>query len=234
VGVNWIFFLYMLGYESVWVVLVPVQLTELIYREPSDEPWLKTRGMVIVSILLLLGSFLAWFSWTQRARPMVFHVAKYVPPVLTMASGALAIAVLALLAYLLRTTTGIESAGARRAPSAWAVGVMTFFLGAAWWTLLALVFGLRLKATFWIPMAAGMAWAAMAFVIVCRWASSTGWAELHRWTIVSSAILVCMALGFLGSSSWLKMDVIGKVILNLIAVALLILLGRKIRQQESS
>jgi hypothetical protein len=233
-GVNWIFFLYMLGYESVWVVLVPVQLTELIYREPRHEPWLKTRGMVIVSILFLLGSFLAWFSWTQRARPMVFHVAKYVPPLLTMASGALAIAVLALLAYFLRTTTGIESAGARRAPSAWAVGVVTFFLGAAWWTLLALVFGLRLKATFWIPMAAGMAWAAMAFVIVCRWASSTGWTELHRWTIVSSAILVCMALGFLGSSSRLKMDVIGKVILNLIAVALLILLGRKIRQQESS
>ena len=26
-GVNWIYFLFMLGYESVWVVLVPVQIT---------------------------------------------------------------------------------------------------------------------------------------------------------------------------------------------------------------
>jgi hypothetical protein len=26
-GVNWIYFLYMLGYESVWVVVIPVQLT---------------------------------------------------------------------------------------------------------------------------------------------------------------------------------------------------------------
>jgi len=34
-GVNWIYFLYMLGFESVWVVLVPAGVTELwFFRSP--------------------------------------------------------------------------------------------------------------------------------------------------------------------------------------------------------
>ena len=34
-GVNWLYFLFMLGYESVWVVLVPVEITELIFPGPA-------------------------------------------------------------------------------------------------------------------------------------------------------------------------------------------------------
>jgi hypothetical protein len=37
-GVNWIYFLFMLGFESVWVVLVPVQVTELLFRRRGREP----------------------------------------------------------------------------------------------------------------------------------------------------------------------------------------------------
>src|SRR5882757_9760446 len=43
-GVNWIFFLFMLGYESVWVVLVPVQLAELIFPKSRKQLWLKKGG----------------------------------------------------------------------------------------------------------------------------------------------------------------------------------------------
>ena len=105
-GVNWIYFLYMLGYESVWVVLVPVQLTELIFPERRERLWLGTRGMVIVAILFLPGAFLAWFGWTQIARPNTFHVAKYVPPTGTMACGALAILLLGTIAYKVRKKSG--------------------------------------------------------------------------------------------------------------------------------
>jgi len=44
-GVNWVYFLYMLGYESVWVVLVPIHLTQLIFPERRNENWLRTRGL---------------------------------------------------------------------------------------------------------------------------------------------------------------------------------------------
>ncbi len=46
-GVNWVYFLFMLGYESVWVVLVPVQVTELIFAKRRDERWLGNRGLIV-------------------------------------------------------------------------------------------------------------------------------------------------------------------------------------------
>src|SRR5580698_3440049 len=46
-GVNWIYFLFMLGYERVWVVVVPIQVTELIFPEWRAERWLRTGGMKI-------------------------------------------------------------------------------------------------------------------------------------------------------------------------------------------
>ena len=34
-GVNWVYFLWALGYESIWVVVLPIQLTELIFPSTS-------------------------------------------------------------------------------------------------------------------------------------------------------------------------------------------------------
>ncbi len=51
---------------------------------------------------------------------------------------------------------------------------------------------------------------------------------MHRWSLVSSAILVCMVAGFLGSSTWSRMDLIAKVALDVIAAALLLLLRKRI------
>jgi hypothetical protein len=225
-GVNWVYFLYMLGYESVWVVLAPAQLTELIFPERRNERWLRPRGLVIVSLLFVVGCFVAWFSWTQRARPMVFHVPKYVPPLLTVAVGALAIALLAAIAYAVRTTAARGVSASRNAASPWLVGLGTLALGFVWYGLIVLVFAPQPNLSLWIPMAGGVAWAGLAFFVVKRWVTSAGWGDMHRWSLVSSVILVCMVAGFLGSGTWSRMDVIGKIALNVIAVALLLLLGR--------
>jgi hypothetical protein len=63
-GVNWIWFLFFLGYESVWVVLVPVQITELIFRRRRKERWLSD-GALIASFVV---SFLARFSHGPSGR----------------------------------------------------------------------------------------------------------------------------------------------------------------------
>jgi len=233
-GVNWLYFLYMLGYESVWVVLVPVQLTELIFPERRNERWLRPRGLVMVSFLFVVGSLIAWFSWTQRARPMVFHVAKYVPPLLTVVVGALAIALLAVMAHAMRTTAALGVSASRKAASPWLVGLGTLALGFVWYGLIVLVFAPQPNLPLWIPMAGGVAWAGLAFFVVKRWVTSTGWGDLHRWSLVSNAILVCMVAGFLGSSTWSRMDVIAKLVLNVIAVVLLLLLGRSILASKAS
>lgn len=101
-GVNWVYLLYMLGYESVWVVLVPVRLTQLIFPDRRHDRWLRTRGLVIAPLVFLLGAFIAWFTWTQQARTVVFHAPKYDPPPLLLAAGLLTIALLTVAAYAFR------------------------------------------------------------------------------------------------------------------------------------
>jgi hypothetical protein len=230
-GVNWLFFLFMLGYESVWVVVVPVQLTELIFPERRNDLWLKTRGMVISAAIFLLGSYIAWFAWTQRARPMTFHVPPYHPSPVLIGIGALAIVVLAIAAYALRNAEPKSSA--RKAPPAWIVGPVVLIMGFPWYALMTLIFAPTLKHnfSFWLPMAVGVVWAFLVYLIVRYWSSSSGWKDMQRWSAVFAATLVCMIAGFSGSSSWLRMDLIAKVILNLIAVVALLLLAIKIRRR---
>lgn len=233
-GVNWVYFLYMLGYESVWVVLVPLQLTELIFPEGRNERWLRPRGLVIVSLLFVVGSRIAWFAWTQRAREMVFHVPKYAPPFLAVVLGALAIVLLAVLAYTVRKTATRAANASEKPPSPWLVIVGTLVLAFAWYGLIVLVFVPQPSLPLWIPMVGGIAWAALAFFAVNRWVTSAGWGDLHRWGLVSSAILVCMVAGFMGSNTWSRIDLIAKVVLNVIAVVLLLLLAKSILSRKAA
>ncbi len=233
-GVNWLFFLFMLGYESVWVVVVPVQLTELIFPERRNDLWLKTRGLAISSLVFLFGSYIAWFAWTQRARPMTFHVPPYHPSPVLIGIGVLAIVVLAIAAYAFR---GVDPKSSdRKAPPAWIVGPAVLVMGFPWYALMALIFAPTVKHnfSFWLPMAVGVVWAFLVFLVVRYWSSSPGWNDMHRWSAVFAATLVCMIAGFSGSSSWSRMDFIGKIVLNLIAVAGFVMLARKIRRRETS
>ncbi|MGA7409369.1 MAG: hypothetical protein WBW33_02725 [Bryobacteraceae bacterium] len=233
-GVNWVYFLYMLGYESVWVVLVPIQLTQLIFPERRNEEWLRTGGLVISAPVFMLGSFIAWFTWTQQARTVVFHAPKYSPPPALIFAGLLAIALLAAAAWAVR---GIADAGmspSRKAPNPWLVKMGTFLLGMPWWVLISLVFIPNVPIAPAIPLAAGLLWAILAYAVIRRWSSSTEWSDIHRWGVVFSAILVCMVGGFAGSSVWPRIDVIGKAVLNVIAVVSLLALARKLSNSRTT
>src|SRR5580704_14294446 len=38
-GINLVYLLFMLGFESVWVVVVPVEVTELFFPQRASQPW---------------------------------------------------------------------------------------------------------------------------------------------------------------------------------------------------
>lgn len=231
-GVNWIYFLFMLGYESVWVVLVPVHLTEMLFWQRRERPWLRTRGLTVSGALFVVGSFAAWYGWVKRARPMVFHVPPYNPPLLTVMLGVVAIVVLVIVALRLRDSA-IRSA--KDSPSPWVAGAATLGFGFPWYVLLGLIFtpnlGIR-SLPFWIPMLVGVTWAFAALALFRLWSSSAGWNDRHRYAMIFVAILVCMIAGFLGSSLWPRVDVIGKWILDITAVLLLVALGWRLKRRS--
>ncbi len=215
-GVNWPYFLFMLGYESVFVVLVPILLSELLFPERRDEPWLRPGGIAIAALVFVFGSFVAWFLWTQQARPNVFHVPVYHPPAVTIGSGVLAIALLAVAAPGAR---GIGRATSPRpAPPAWVLVLVALGFGFPWYLLMTVVFAPRADLPLWIPIAGAAAWAIAAYATVFALASTTGFGDGHRWALAFGAMLVSMLAGFLGSESWPRADVVAKVVLDVAAV----------------
>ena len=49
-GVNWLYLLWALFYESVLVVMVPVALAELVFPARRDEGWVSTGGAIACTI----------------------------------------------------------------------------------------------------------------------------------------------------------------------------------------
>lgn len=232
-GVNWMYFLFMLAFESICITLVPVQITELLFPESRKEPWLRGRGLAISSAIFVGGAFIAWFLWVKIARIQVFHAADYHAPLVTWMTGWLMIAALVATSYMLRRPDSLKAA--RTALSPWVILPLTLILGFPWYALMALVFVPNLTSVaLWIPIVATIAWAVMSYVLVRFWTSAAGWSEMHDWSLSLGVLLVCMAAGFLGSSLWLKMDIIFKAALNVLAVVGMVLLYSQIRGRTAA
>ena len=231
-GVNWPYFAFMLGFESVFIVLVPIQVTELLFPERRDEPWLRSRGIATSGLVFLIGSFVAWFSWTQMARPFAFHAPPYRPPALTVGVGLLAIILLGVAAHSARGVG--RAATPRTPPQPWAVVLAALILGFPWYGLMTLVFGGPRDLPLWIPMLAASLWGLGAFQLIGRWTTATGWRDIHRWALTFGGLLVCMIAGFLGAGGWSRMDTIAKAVMNLVAVACMVALARRIAQRSPS
>jgi hypothetical protein len=216
-GVNWIYFLYMLGYESVWAVVVPIQVTELIFPERREVTWLRSGGMITSVAVFLLGARVAWYAWIKRARPIVFHAPDYDVPWSTIAVFLVVIAALMLLAFLARHIERSDST-TRTAPPWWSMVAAAMLLAFPWYRLMVLIFGERSTQPYWVAMALGVVWAGFAYFLIRRWSVGRGWNDKHRWGLTFGAVLVCMIAGFSGSSAWPRMDLVGKWVFDLAAM----------------
>lgn len=233
-GVNWVYLLWALGYESVWVVLVPVQLVELIFPARRKGLWLRTRGFVIVSIVFILGACLAWYGWTQRARVMVFHMPPYSPPPLYILAGVGIILLLVISAYKLPSGRPPDDHAVQHfAPPPWVVATVVCALGAPWGAFVLLGFGTLPGVPFSLILAGGISWACLTLFLVQRWTSSLDWVDEHRFALVLGGVLACIFGGFVvfKVGGALRIDWIGKVVLNGAAIAWLLSLWRNVERR---
>jgi hypothetical protein len=226
-GVNWPYFLFMLGYETVWIVLVPIQVSELLFPLRRDQPWLRPRGLMVTGGVFLVGSLVAWYLWTQVAR-RALHAPLYHPPLLAVLLGVLAIALLGAMA---RAARRWRAPTAPRSPPPWAAALGALVLGFPWYVLLVATFG---RPTF--PLSALMlpacAWGVAAVILIGRWVRSAGWQDRHRWALAFAALIVSMLGGFLGAGGWSRLDTIAKAAMNVAAVGAMILLRARMAHRE--
>ncbi len=232
-GVNWLYLLFMLGFESVWVVLIPVQVTELIFPKHREQPWLRKRGLIATCIAFLIGSRIAWYGWTQQARPRL-HAVPYHPPVILILLGFAAIAALIGMAWLVRGYGHSGQIDSRQPANPWLIGFKAFIFGAAWFSLITLVFVPHPGIAAWMPLVAGPIWALLAFALVRYWSAARDWRDIHRFALSSGAVLGCMAISDVSAAGWTRVDLIAKFIFQFVAVAGFLLLARKVWQREAA
>ena len=234
-GVNWVYFLWAAGYESVWVVLVPVQLTELLFPARREQLWLRGRGVLIASTVFVLGACMAWYSWTQMARVKIFHMPPYSPPPLYSLTAVAAILLLILAAYALPSYRRREGhVASRTAPRPWFVGLVICALDPL---------GSIRPARLWfrphrpVQTSSGRRTCLGRFHL-SSYATmdipSPNWRDAHRFALVFGGVLACMIGGFVvfKVGGALRIDWIGKAVLNATAVAWLISLGGTVKRRE--
>jgi hypothetical protein len=101
-------------------------------------------------------------------------------------------------------------------------------MGAAWFMLIGQNFVPKPIEPFWIAIAGGSAWAALAFLLFVWWSSRPAWGKAHRFAAATGATLACMAAPYLTIATWPKLDAVGKVIFDVLALIGFVLLARKL------
>jgi hypothetical protein len=232
-GVNWVYLLFMLGFESVWVVVVPVQMTELIFPKQRPAPWLHKRGIIVTCVAFLVGCRIAWYGWTQQALKRL-NVAPYHPPAVAFVAGAAAILLLIAVAWMLRAYGHAGRDSRRATVTVWLPAIAALVLSAGWFELMGFVFSPHPMWPAARALATGVAWGAVAFALFMYFAAARGWSDIHRWAVCFASTLGIMGVTFVGTSGWSKLDLVGKIVLNVLACAGFVLLGLHIQRRNSA
>jgi hypothetical protein len=227
-GVNYVYFLWALVYESVFVVFLPIYLVELIFPDRREGVWLSRAGLVAISVLFMLGSFLAWYSWTQIARPQVFHVPAYNPPMMAV---RIAIGTIAILVFAALGPPSERLAVQSRPlvpPAPWLPGLLGGLWAVLWYGLVVLAFGIAPEFPPAVAIGGGLLSVAAILALLPGWTAHPGWGLRHQFAILCGTMVGAMLAGFIGFIGSTPLDLGFKICVDLVAAALLVVLGRRV------
>lgn len=232
-GINYVYLLWALIYETVFVVFIPISLTEIIFKTRSKELWIKKRGIYITIILFLLGSIMAWYSWTQIARPAVFHVQSYNPPF------SLVIIAVTLISCLIFTAIGpfrnklVFPSSSLNLPKGWIIIIAGGFWAVILYGIVLMAFGILPSFPPVLAIGIGIILAATALYFMPGWIVNEMWTSKHTFSVILGVMIGSMLAGYIGFIGAAHADLYFKIFINLVALILMFLLGSRVKRQFS-
>ena len=236
-GVQWSYFVAMLGYESVYAIVLPIALTEILFPARRDEPWLSQRGLAITAVIFALASVGVWWLWSHVG------VARYssavtISPLNVILGVVVAVALVAATLALRRNPRPVAKAARssrRRAWWPWALWLIAFIFGLFWWILVVLAYlpaNVASGGSPLVPIIFGAVWGLFAYVTI-RWLSgAANWQDRHRLGLIFGASVASMLAGTLTVLAGEPIDLLGKLALDLVAIILFAILAWRLRARR--
>ena len=223
-GVQWIYLLAITWFESVYAIVLPIYLTEMLFPSKRDSLWLSRRGLVISGVILFLASIGVWQLWSRGGLPRFGPSTYHVPPLYIVAALAV-IVVLVTVTLVFSRPTKHPQKNTRRAHAPWLVGLLAFGFGLLWFIMIGLPYIPANSLQGVSPVAAmviGLAWIGVGLAIVSYISNAAGWGDRHRLALIFGASVASMVGGTLELLADAPVDIIGKFAIDLIAIGLFI------------
>jgi hypothetical protein len=228
-GVNWFYLLWALGFESIWAVVVPIQLAELIFPDRRDVPWLGKRGMTISAVIFTLAAFVAWYSWTQIYLPQFYPGSVYPVSMLAILIGLVAIAGCIAAAFAFPSSALPWAASTRPAPKPWQAGLAAFWFSLPWFLMVLIAYSALPALPVVLPVLVSILLAVGIVYLLHAWSARPGWQDAHRLALVFGVVAATLLGGFivLSVEKTLMIDRIGQIVFNLGMLVGLIVLSKR-------
>jgi hypothetical protein len=226
-GVNWIWTMWTIGYHIVWSISMPILLAELIFPARRSAPWLGRTGLIVVSVLYVLGA-LALAAIYRFAVAPDFEI----PVVLNLIAALVAILfVILALRRPVEKSVELSHETAGDVPSPWIVGLLGLLMAGLWFGLLDLPHFLRTGVWVFIPIVLGIALVTGFASLIRAWSTHQSWSDLHRLALVFGPLIVSTLWGIFRVTAGSRFNQLGVVVFGILAAILLVLLARRLQRQ---
>ncbi|MBO1331253.1 hypothetical protein [Streptomyces sp. VRA16 Mangrove soil] len=214
-----------LALHTVWSICVPIALLEAFDRDRT-RPWLGGFGLTVTAVVFGAGAALLGLGQAQSE--------KFVASAGQFAWAGAAIVALIVAAFLAGRRPAFPADSAPPAPAPRTVGLTAFALSSGYWSRDFLP-GEGVSA--WVLVGFWCVLAAVAVVVLGRWAHRPGWGDRHRFALAGGALLTYAWVGFEHGAQMglpLTLSVPGSLVFATGAVLLLVAASRALRRREAA
>ena len=232
-GVQWIYLVALVWYESVYAIVLPIYLTEMLFPSRRNEQWIDQRGFNISVVVFVLSSIGVWWLWTHVGL-LKFGESTYQVPFSHIGIAVVVIALIVGGTLFLGQGSKSERKGKRKAWAPWIIGIMAFVHGLIWFVLIALAYVPADKipgANPVVPIVAGLVWVLAGLLIFRSLSHKQGWQDRHRLAVIFGLSLAGMIGGILVVIKASPVDRIGKLVFDVTAIVLFVYVGHQLKKR---